>query len=51
MGIERPDLLVYVEELITKLNPRKEKKAELIEVAIWTAINELAQFSQTSVIN
>jgi hypothetical protein len=42
VGIERPDLLACVEEPVTKSNPRKEEKAKLVEVAIWTAIDRLA---------
>jgi hypothetical protein len=34
VGIERPNLLVYVEEPVTKPNPRKEEEAELVEAAI-----------------
>jgi hypothetical protein len=34
VGIERPNLLVYVEEPVTKPNSRKEEEAKLVEVAI-----------------
>jgi hypothetical protein len=44
-------LLAYVEEPVTEPNSRKEEEAELVEAAIWTAIDRLARFSQTFVIN
>jgi hypothetical protein len=34
VGIERPDLLAYVEEPVTKPDPRKEEEAKLVEAAI-----------------
>jgi hypothetical protein len=51
VGIERPDLLACVEEPVTEPNPQKEKKAEPVEAAIWTAMDGLVRFSQASVIN
>jgi hypothetical protein len=45
VGIERPDLLACVEEPVTKPNLRKEEEAELVEAAIWTAIDRLVRFS------
>jgi hypothetical protein len=50
VGMERPDLLACVEEPVTEPDPRKEE-AEPVEAAIWTAMDGLARFSQTSVIN
>jgi hypothetical protein len=40
-----------VEEPVTEPNPQKEKKAEPVEAAIWTAMDGLVRFSQASVIN
>jgi hypothetical protein len=34
VGIERPDLLAYIEEPVTEPNPQKEEEAELVEAAI-----------------
>jgi hypothetical protein len=45
VGIERLDLLACVEEPVTEPNSRKEEEAELVEAAIWTAIDRLARFS------
>jgi hypothetical protein len=42
VGIERPNLLAYVEEPITNPNPRKNKEVKLVEAAIWAAIDRLA---------
>jgi hypothetical protein len=43
--MERPDLLACVEEPITNPNPRKNEEVELVEAAIWAAIDRLARFS------
>jgi hypothetical protein len=51
VGIERPNLLACVEEPVTKPDLQKEEEAELVKAAIWAAMDGLAQFSQTSVIN
>jgi hypothetical protein len=51
VGMERPDLLACVEEPVTEPDPRKEEEAEPVEAAIWTAMDRLARFSQTSIIN
>jgi hypothetical protein len=51
VGMERPDLLACVEEPVTEPDPRKEEEAEPVEAAIWTAMDGLARFSQTSVID
>ena len=51
VGIERPDLLAYVEEPVTDPDPRKEEEAEPVEAAIWAAMDGLARFSQASVIH
>jgi hypothetical protein len=45
VGIERPNLLVCIKEPVTDSDPRKEEEVELVEVAIWAAIDGLAQFS------
>jgi hypothetical protein len=51
VGIERPNLLACVEELVSDANPQKDKEAELVEAAIWAAIDGLVRFSQASVID
>jgi hypothetical protein len=51
VGIERPNLLVCVEEPVSDADPRKDEKAELVEAAIWTAMDGLVRFSQASVID
>jgi superfamily II DNA helicase RecQ len=51
VGMERPVLLACVEEPVTEPDPRKEEEAEPVEAAIWTAMDGLARFSQTSVID
>jgi hypothetical protein len=51
VGMERPDLLACVEEPITDPNPRKEEEAEPVEAAIWAAMDGVARFSQTSVVD
>jgi hypothetical protein len=51
VGIERPDLLACVEEPVTEPDPQKEEEAEPVEAAIWAAMDGLARFSQTSVID
>jgi hypothetical protein len=51
VGIERPDLLAYVEEPVTDADSRKDEEAELVEAAIWTAIDRLVRFSQASIID
>jgi hypothetical protein len=43
--MERPDLLVCIEEPVTDSDSRKEEEAELVEVAIWAAMDGLARFS------
>jgi hypothetical protein len=45
VGIERPDLLAYIEKPVSDADPRKDEEAELVEAAIWAAIDELVQFS------
>jgi hypothetical protein len=45
VGIERPNLLACIEEPITNPDPRKEEEVELVEAAIWAAIDRLARFS------
>jgi hypothetical protein len=34
VGIERPDLLVYVEEPVAEPDPRKDEEVEPVEAAI-----------------
>jgi hypothetical protein len=51
VGIKRPNLLACIEKPVTKLNLQKKKEAELVEAAIWMAIDRLVRFSQISVIN
>jgi hypothetical protein len=51
VGIERPNLLACVEEPVSDADPRKDKEAKPVEVAIWAAMDGLVQFSQASVIN
>jgi hypothetical protein len=38
-------LLAYVEEPVTKPDLQKEEEVELVEVAIWTAMDRLVRFS------
>ena len=51
VGMERPALLACIEEPVAEPDPRREEEPEPIETAIWKAMDELARFSQTSVIN
>ena len=51
MGMNRPDLLACIEEPVAEPDPRGEEESEPVELAIWAAMDELARFSQTSVIN
>jgi hypothetical protein len=43
--MERPDLLACVEEPVTDPDPRKNEEVELVEAAIWAAMDGLARFS------
>jgi hypothetical protein len=45
VGIERLDLLACVEEPVTEPDSQKEEEAELVEAAIWTAMDGLVRFS------
>lgn len=51
MGMERPELLACIEEPVAEPDPRQEQQAEPMEAAIWAAMDELARFSQASVID
>jgi hypothetical protein len=51
VGIERPELMAYVEEPVAEPDPRQEQQAEPVEAAMWAAIDRLAQLSQASVIH
>jgi hypothetical protein len=43
--MERPDLLAYVEEPVSDADLRKDEKTELVEAAIWAAMDRLVRFS------
>jgi hypothetical protein len=45
VGMERPDLLACVEEPVSDADPRKDEEAELVEAAIWAAMDGLVRFS------
>jgi hypothetical protein len=51
VGMERPNLLACVEEPVSDANLRKDEEAELVEAAIWAAMDRLVRFSQASVID
>jgi hypothetical protein len=51
VGMERPNLLACVKEPVTDPDLRKEEQAELVEAAIWAAMDRLVRFSQASVID
>ncbi|KAF2820469.1 hypothetical protein CC86DRAFT_411773 [Ophiobolus disseminans] len=50
VGMERADLMACVEELVAKPDLRSNNKAELVEAAIWAAMDGLTRFSQLLVI-
>jgi hypothetical protein len=37
--------MACIEELVAKLDPRSDEEAELIEAAIWAAMEGLTRFS------
>jgi hypothetical protein len=45
VGMERPDLLACVEELVSDADPRKDEEAKPVEAAIWAAMDGLVRFS------
>jgi hypothetical protein len=45
VGIDRLKLMACIEEPIAEPDPRKEQQAEPVKVALWEAIDRLAQFS------
>lgn len=45
MGIERLNLMACIKEPVAKADPRSDSKAELVEAAIWAAIEGLAKLS------
>jgi hypothetical protein len=45
VGMERPDLLACVEEPVTDSDLRKNEEVELVEAAIWAAMDGLVRFS------
>jgi hypothetical protein len=49
--MDRLELMACIEEPIAELDLRKEQQAELVEVALWEAIDRLARFSQELVIS
>jgi hypothetical protein len=51
VSIERPNLLACVEEPVSDADLQKNEEAELVEAAIWAAMDRLVRFSQASVIN
>jgi hypothetical protein len=50
VGMERPELMACIEEPVAKPDPRQEQQAEPVEAAMWKAMDELARFSQVSVV-
>jgi hypothetical protein len=50
VGMERADLIACIEKPVAELDPRSDNKAELMEAAIWEAMDKLTRFSQASVI-
>jgi hypothetical protein len=50
VGMERADLLACIEEPVAEPDPRSDDEGELVEAAIWAAMDELMRFSQASVI-
>jgi hypothetical protein len=51
VGMERPELMVYVEEPVAVPDCRQEQQAETVDAAMWVAMEGLARFSQASVID
>ena len=51
IGTERPELLACIEEPVAEPDPGQDQHAEPIEAAIWRAMDDLARFSQASVID
>jgi hypothetical protein len=50
VGIEREDLLACIEEPVAEPDPRSSDEGELVEAAIWAAMDGLMRFSQALVI-
>ncbi|CAN9137103.1 unnamed protein product [Alternaria alternata] len=51
VGMERPELMACIEEPVAEPDPRQEQQAEPVEAAMWAAMEDLARFSQASVIH
>ena len=53
VGMERLDLMAYIEEPMVEPEPdaRQKQQAEPVEAAMWAAMDRLARFSQASIIN
>jgi uncharacterized C2H2 Zn-finger protein len=51
VGMDRLELMACIEEPIAEPDPREEQQAEPVEVALWEAMDGLAQFSQELVIS
>jgi hypothetical protein len=51
VGMDRPALLACIEQPVANPDPEKKGEAEPVEVAIWTAMDGLARFSQSLVIH
>jgi hypothetical protein len=50
VGMERADLMAYIEKPVAEPDPRSNNEGEPIEAATWAAMAELTRFSQASVI-
>jgi hypothetical protein len=45
LGMERSDLLACIKEPVAEPDPKSNDEAELIEAAIWAAMEGLTRFS------
>jgi superfamily II DNA helicase RecQ len=50
VGMERPALLACMERPVASPDPGQESEAEPVEAAIWAAMDGIARFSQSSVV-
>jgi hypothetical protein len=51
VGMERPELMACIEEPMAESDPRQEQQAEPVEAEMWAAMEDLARFSQASIIH
>jgi hypothetical protein len=51
VSIEKSDLLVCIEGLVTNPETRNDQEVKLVDVAVWAAKNGLTRFSQAPVVD